>query len=179
MKKLRLTVLVCLTAAMFFPTRSEAIGLSGANIKAGVNLTREQSYTFYQGVGGEFDSHQWMVGTNLDLGSVMLPKLHFMPGVDVAVEEQLKIYVINTDFVYFFHQSAKGRGYAGAGIGTHLLRPDVGGGQTRISLNIPIGFQRKLSTGLGWFGELKLVIADDEQNSALQFSVGFTLGSLD
>jgi hypothetical protein len=48
-----------------------------------------------------------------------------------------------------------------------------------VTLNIPIGFQRKLGTGLGWFGELKLVIANDERDSALQFSVGFTLGSID
>jgi hypothetical protein len=194
MKHLRLAVLVCvlLTGAMAVPQNTDAIGLSGANIKAGVNLTRQQSYTFYQGVGGEFDSYQWMAGTNLDMGSVLFPKLHFMPGVDIAVatvktipagsnavvDKTLKIYVINTDFAYFFHQSAKGRGYAGAGIGTQLLRPDGEAGSTRLTLNIPIGFQRKLGTGLGWFGELKLVIADDEQNSALQFSVGFTLGSL-
>jgi len=166
--------------------------LTGANLKAGVNLTRQQSYTFYQGVGGEFDSHQWMAGTNLDLGSVVLPELHFMPGVDVVVsknktidptsnltvEKTLKIYVINTDFVYYFHQNPRGRGYAGAGIGTHLLRPDGEEGATRVTLNVPIGFQRKLGTGLGWFGELKLVIADDEQNSALQFTLGFTLGSI-
>jgi hypothetical protein len=202
MKQLQVVFLFCtvLIAAMLFPQRTDAIGLSGANIKAGVNLTRQQSYTFYQGVGGEFDSHQWMVGTNLDLGSVWLPKLHFMPGVDFAlasvktvvpginaqgqtistvVDKTLKIYVINTDFVYFFHQSPRGRGYAGAGIGTHLVRPDGEAGSTRVTLNIPIGFQRKLGTGLGWFGELKLVIANDERDSALQFSVGFTLGSID
>jgi hypothetical protein len=87
MKQLQVVFLFCtvLIAAMLFPQRTDAIGLSGANIKAGVNLTRQQSYTFYQGVGGEFDSHQWMVGTNLDLGSVWLPKLHFMPGVDFAL----------------------------------------------------------------------------------------------
>lgn len=201
MKQL-VTFLFCavIIATMLFPQRTEAIGLSGANIKAGVNLTREQSYTFYQGVGGEFDSHQWVVGTNLDLGSMMLPKLHFMPGVDFAlantkvivpgtnamgqtvntvVDKALKIYVINTDFVYFFHQSPRGRGYAGAGIGTHLLRPEGEAGSTRVTLNVPIGFQRKLSPGLGWFGELKLVIANDERDSALQFSVGFTLGSIE
>jgi hypothetical protein len=174
-------VVVCAAfcLGLFFSKPTEAIGLSGANIKAGVNLTREQSYTFYQGVGGEFDSHQWVAGTSLDLGSIVLPNLHFTPGIDIAVQSQLKVYVINTDFVYFFHQNAKGRGYAGAGIGTHLLRPDVGATDTQISLNVPIGFQRKLGTGLGWFGEIKLVIADDERNSALQFSVGLTLGSLE
>ena len=202
MKPLQVVFLFCavIITTMLFPQRTDAIGLSGANFKAGVNLTRQQSYTFYQGVGGEFDSHQWMVGTNLDLGSVMLPKLHFMPGVDFAlasvkaiapstdpnnpggttiVDKTLKIYVINTDFVYFFHQNPRGRGYAGAGISTHLLRPDGEAGSTRVALNIPIGFQRKLGTGLGWFGELKLVIANDERDSALQFSVGFTLGSIE
>lgn len=194
--KLFALVLGFLLCLMANPKQSHAIGLSGANIKAGVNLTRQSSYNVFQGVGGEFDSHQWMVGTSFDLGALFLPKLHFMPGADFAianvqvpqantngqpqfVDETLKIYVINTDFVYFFHQSAKGRGYAGAGIGTHLIRPNSGPGDTKITLNVPIGFQRKLGSGLGWFGELKLVIADDERDSALQFSVGFTLGSLE
>ena len=71
MKHLRLAVLVCvLLTGATLPQNTGAIGLSGANIKAGVNLTRQQSYTFYQGVGGEFDSYQWMAGTNLDMGSV-------------------------------------------------------------------------------------------------------------
>ena len=198
MKQLQqLTFLVCtlLTVTMLFPQSGEAIGLSGANIKAGVNLTRQQSFNQLQGIGGEFDSHQWVGGTNLDLGSVVLPALHFMPGVDfaiantnviipgstgsaISVDKTVKIYIVNTDFVYFFHQNARGRGYAGAGIGTHLVRPEGEAGSTRVTLNIPLGFQRKLGTGLGWFGELKLVIADDEQNSALQFSLGFTLGSI-
>ena len=50
---------------------------------------------------------------------------------------------------------------------------------TRISLNIPVGVQRKLTKGLGWFGEMKLVIADDEVDSSFRFSFGLMFGSGD
>lgn len=176
-------LMVCL------PHQTNALGLSGLRVKAGVNLTREQQFSQLQGLGGQFDSHRWMLGSNLDLGSLILPKLHFVPGVDFVVEEKLRVYVINTDFVYFFSQSPKGRGYAGAGFGTHLYRPTATGvaaaaavgasaqSDTKISLNVPIGYQHTVGAGLAWFGEVKLVIADDEQDSALQFSVGFNFGS--
>ena len=161
------------------PQPADAFGMSGIGIKAGVNLTREQSYTFYQGVGGQFDSHRWMLGSTLDMGSFLLPKLHFVPGVDFVVQDNLKIYVANADCVYFFHQSPKGRGYAGGGFATHFYRVSGGPNDTKISLNVPLGFQRKLGDGMAWFGEMKLVIADDEKDSALQFSVGFAFGSMD
>jgi len=173
----------------FLPQQTDALGLSGLRIKAGVNLTREQQFSQLQGFGGQFDSHRWMLGSNLDLGSLILPKLHFVPGADLVVEDKVRVYVINTDFVYFFSQSPKGRGYAGAGFGTHLYRPTDAGraaavaagtianSDTKISLNVPIGYQRNMGTGLAWFGEVKLVIADDESDSALQFSVGFNFGS--
>jgi len=168
-------ILVALVA-LCMPANIDALGLSGLRVKAGVNLTREQQFSSLQGLGGQFDSHRWMLGANLDLGSILLPKLHFLPGVDFVVKDQLRVYVINIDMGYFFHQSPHGRGYAGAGFGTHLFRPETDPGDTKISLNVPIGYQRKLGSGLAWFGEVKLVIADDETDSALQFTVGFNFG---
>ena len=174
---------------MAIPQGVDALGLSGLRVKAGVNLTREQQFSNLQGLGGQFDSHRWMLGSNLDMGSFLLPKLHFVPGVDFIVQETVRIYVINVDGAYFFHQSPRGRGYAGAGFGTHLYRPTDAGraaavangttatSDTKISLNVPIGYQRRLGDDLAWFGEVKLVIADDEKDSALQFSVGFNFGS--
>ena len=165
------------------PQQTDALGLSGLRIKAGVNLTREQQFSQLQGLGGQFDSHRWMLGSNLDLGSLILPELHLVPGVDFFVQDNLRVYVINVDFVYFFHQGPKGRGYAGAGVGTHLFRPQAAAvasdtkSDTKICLNVPIGYQRTVGSGLAWFGEVKLVIADDEQDSALQFSIGFNFGS--
>jgi len=132
----------------------------------------------------------------------LLPKLHFVPGADLSIrnnlqfesiqndvltsfEADLRIFVANTDFVYFFHQSPRGRGYAGGGLGIHFYRYSGApsdapiGNDTKISLNVPLGFQRKLGDGMAWFGEMKLVIADDERDSALQFSVGFAFGSME
>ena len=61
-----------------------------------------------------------------------------------------------------------------------MFRPDTPSAllrnETKGSLNIPIGFQRRLGTGLGWFGELKLVIADSQTDSSFRFSVGLLLG---
>ncbi len=160
------------------PQMSEALGV---RVKAGVDLTREQQFDTFRGFGGQFDSHRWMLGSNLDLGAFILPKLHLVPGVDLAIQENLRVYVINLDANYFFFHSPRGRGYAGIGFGTHLYRPnaeiETAFNDTKISLNLPLGYQRKLGAGLlAWFGEMKLVIADDEKDSALQFSIGLNFG---
>ena len=73
------------------PQVSDALGL---RVKAGVSLTREQQFDTIYGMGGQFNSHRWMLGGNLDLGSVMLPKLHLLPGIDIAVQENLRVYVV-------------------------------------------------------------------------------------
>lgn len=173
------------------PQVSDALGL---RVKAGVSLTREPQFTYYGGMGGQFDSHRWMVGGNLDLGSVMLPKLHLLPGMDIAAQENLRVYAVNLEAVYFFHETPVGRAYAGGGFGTHFFRPqtpsdaiepdsvgedsvDVPPNDTKISVNLPLGYQRKLSPMLAWFGEMKLIIADDEKDSALQFTIGFRFGN--
>lgn len=171
------------------PQVSDALGV---RVKAGVSLTREQQFDTFYGMGGQFDSHRWMLGGNLDLGSLMLPKLHLLPGMDIAVQENLRVYAVNLDVVYFFHQTPVGQAYFGGGFGTHFFRhkipssvaesdtvePSVDRPQndTKISLNVPLGYQRKLGPMLGWFGEMKLIIADDEKDSALQFTIGFHFG---
>ncbi len=178
--------------ALCVPQTADALGLG---VKAGVSLTREQQFDTIYGMGGQFDSHRWMLGSNLDLGSVILPNLHLLPGMDIAVQENLRVYVANLDVVYFFHQTPVGRAYIGGGFGTHFFRPqiapdtdtiapdpaseDIEGPQndTKISVNIPLGYQRKLGPVLSWFGEMKLIIADDEKDSALQFTIGFHFGN--
>ncbi len=176
------------------PQRGDALGLG---VKAGVSLTREPQLNAFYGMGGQFDSHRWMLGGNLDLGSVILPKLHLLPGMDIAVKENLRVYIVNLDVVYFFHQSPVGRAYVGGGFGTHFFRPKIASdaiesdtavegaedlsrdrpqNDTKISLNIPLGYRRKLGPMLAWFGEMKLTIADDEKDSALQFTIGFHFG---
>ena len=102
------------------PQRGDALGLG---VKAGVSLTREPQFDTFYGMGGQFDSHRWMLGGILDLGSVILPKLHLLPGMDIAVKENLRVYIVNLDVVYFFHQSPVGRAYVGGGFGTHFFRP--------------------------------------------------------
>ncbi len=177
------------------PQMANALGLG---VKAGVSLTREQQFDTFYGMGGQFDSHRWMLGGNLDLGSVMLPKLHLLPGMDIAVQENLRVYVVNLDVVYFFHQTPVGRAYVGGGFGTHFFRPKTAldtiepdpaaeasedlslappSNDTKISVNIPLGYRRKLGPVLSWFGEIKLIIADDEKDSALQFTIGFHFGN--
>lgn len=172
------------------PQVSDALGV---RVKAGVSLTREQQFDTFYGMGGQFDSHRWMLGGNLDLGSVILPFLHLLPGVDIAVQENLRVYAVNLDVVYFFHQTPVGSAYFGGGFGTHFFRPKIASdaiepaptgeasadgpqNDTKISLNLPLGYQRKLGPLLSWFGEMKLVIADDEKDSALQFTIGFHFG---
>ena len=167
--------------ALCVPQTADALGLG---VKAGVSLTREQQFDTIYGMGGQFDSHRWMLGSNLDLGSVILPNLHLLPGMDIAAQENLRVYVANLDIVYFFHQTPVGRAYIGGGFGTHFFRPKTASdaindpqNDTKISVNIPLGYQRKLGPVLSWFGEMKLIIADDEKDSALQFTIGFHFGN--
>lgn len=174
------------------PQMADALGL---RVKAGVSLTREPQFDTIYGMGGQFDSHRWMLGGNLDLGSFILPKLHLLPGMDIAVQENLRVYAVNLDVVYYFHQTPVGRAYFGGGFGTHFFRPkntiepdtavegveglsrDPLQNDTKISVNLPLGYQRKLGPMLAWFGEMKLIIADDEKDSALQFTIGFHFGN--
>ena len=191
------------------PQVSNALGL---RVKAGVSLTREQQFDTFYGMGGQFDSHRWMLGGNLDMGHFIFPGLHLVPGADLAIKkktyvdrdavngeaitikENLRVYTVNLDANYFFHESARGRGYGGIGLGVHFFRLKIereldqatpnllhlsevlNTNNTKISVNIPVGYQRKLGPMLSWFGEIKLVIADDEKDSALQFTVGFHFG---
>ena len=187
------------------PQMANALGL---RVKAGVSLTNEPQIDTFRGMGGEFNSFRWMIGGNLDLGSVMLPKLYLVPGADFAikkesyvdrgtngeaitVKEDLRVYTVSLDGNYFFHDSLRGRGYAGIGPGIHFFRLKIDreagiAGQvpvsdlqnnTKISLNFLLGYQRKLGPMLAWFGEMKAVIADDQQDSALQFTIGFHFGN--
>jgi len=159
------------------PRPAGALGFQGLGVKAGINLTREQSVSQIQGVGGSFDKARVVFGSQLNLGSMFLPKLHFVPGADVILEGDLRVFSANTEFWYFFHENSKYRGYAGGGFGVHFYRFDDNlFNQTKVTLNVPLGFQRKLGGGAAWFGEMKLVIADDESDSSLQFNVGFAFG---
>ena len=111
------------------PQVSDALGV---RVKAGVSLTREQQFDTFYGMGGQFDSHRWMLGGNLDLGSVMLPKLHLLPGMDIAVQENLRVYAVNLDVVYFFHQTPVGQAYFGGGFWNPLLSPQNSIGRSRV-----------------------------------------------
>ncbi len=159
----------------------EALGLKGLGLKVGVDLTQQELV-----LGGtSFDTASLVFGGHLDMGPFIIPKLHLVPGMDVVIQNDLKTFSINGDARYLFAQSEKTIGYAGAGIGVHLNRFDEMilnadpnfQNNTKISVNIPLGFQRKVSRGLLWFGELKLVIADDQADSSFRFSVGLTLGA--
>ena len=181
------------------PQMSDALGL---HVKAGVSLANEQQYDPWRGFGGEFNSYRWMLGSSLDLGAFILPKLHLVPGAELAikkdsyvdggtngeeitVKENLRVYTVNLDANYFFHESSRGRGYAGGGFGTHFFRfkteraadSAILSNDTKISVNGILGYQRKLSPILAWFGEMKAVIADDQKDSALQFTTGFRFGN--
>ena len=174
---LNVSVLVLLLLFMV-PRPAGALGFQALGVKAGINLTREQTVSQFQGVGGSFDKARVVFGSQLNLGSMFFPKLHFVPGADIILEGDLKIVSANTEFWYFFHESSKYKGYAGGGFGVHFYRfdGDQFNNETKVTLNVPLGFQRRLKGGTAWFGEMKLVIADDETDSSLQFNVGFAFG---
>ena len=94
--------------ALCVPQTADALGLG---VKAGVSLTREQQFDTFYGMGGQFDSHRWMLGSNLDLGSFILPNLHLLPGMDIAVQENLRVYVAIWISFTFSHQNGQSTPY--------------------------------------------------------------------
>jgi hypothetical protein len=176
---LRLSRFLVLPAILLLTNALPAhgLGLGGFGLRVGMDLAqKEVNYVS----GSQFDSARLVLGGHVDLGSIFTSKLHLVPGLDVVMEDDLRIYSINTETRYYFTKGEKASGYAGGGIGVHLYRfgsgivtttgnsPD----DTKFSLNIPVGFQRNIGQGLEWFGELKLVIADDEIDSSFRFTLG-------
>ena len=157
-------------------TTADAISFEGLGIKGGVDLSRQQVVDITGQPGGEFDSARLTCGGFLDMGSIFTSNLHLVPGGDLVVESNLKIFSGSLEAWYFFYTSESTNAYAGAGMGTHFYRTDLQPNDTKISLNIPLGFQKRLGSALSWFGEMKLVIADDESDSSFRFSVGFRIG---
>jgi hypothetical protein len=174
----RLTILVCLTF-LALPAKSDALGFSGLGASVGLDLSQSGNVAF-TGTGTSFNSARVAVGGFLNLGEVITANLDLVPGFDAVIENDLRIYSINTEVRYRFYQKNKAIGYVGGGIGIHLFRPDVGTGaadETKGSLNIPIGYQKQMSGGFGWFTEMKLVIADSQSDSSFRFSLGLVLGA--
>jgi hypothetical protein len=164
------------------PGRGDALGFGGLGASVGLDLTQSDTVipSSVTGTGTSFNSARLAVGGFLNLGEVFTANLDFVPGFDAVIESELRIYSINTEVRYRFYQKNKAIGYAGGGIGIYLIRPEPGTGadsETKGSLNIPIGYQKQMSGGFGWFTEMKLVIADSQNDSSFRFSVGLVLGS--
>ena len=164
------------------PGRAEALGFGGLGASVGLDLTQSDLAipTAVTGTGTSFNSARLAVGGFLNLGEIFTSDLDFVSGFDALIESDLKIYSINTELRYRFYQKNKAIGYAGGGIGVHLFRPQSGSGEdseTKGSLNIPIGYQKQMNGEFGWFTEMKLVIADSQNDSSFRFSVGLVLGT--
>ena len=97
-----------------------------------------------------------------------------MPGAGLVLKDDLKMYSMSWEGWYFFAQVPGLQWYVGAGPGVHIYRSDVT--EVRATLNVPLGFQKRLGKGAAWFGELKVLIADDEADSSLRFSLGVNFG---
>ena len=176
--RVAMTFAIVLTLATVLAPAARAIGLDGFGVRVGMDLSQDQvDYVN----GTQFDSARLVLGGHVDMGSLFLPKLHLVPGLDVVLQETLKTYSINTETRYYFTRSPRSSGYAGVGLGVHLNRWDQAErdaglkNDSKLSVNIPVGFQRGIGQGLQWFGELKMVIADDEADSSFRFSVGLLM----
>ncbi len=168
---------LCLVGLILFsPERdAEALGLAGLGLKVGVDLTQEKEVIVVD--GASFDTASLVLGGYLDLGEVFMEKLHLVPGVDVVLQDQQRIYSMSGDFRYYLARGGKTTGFVGLGLGTHILRSAIHGeDDTKVTLNVPLGFQRSLGGNLLWFGELKLLIGDQANDSSFRVSVGLVFG---
>ena len=174
----RMVMALIFLALLVFPGQGQALGF-GASV--GIDLSQSSTLPpSVTGTGTSFNSARLAVGGFLNLGEIFIANLDLVPGFDAVIESDRKIYVIKTEARYRFYEKNRAIGYVGGGIGIHLLRPDLGTGdanETKGSLNIPIGYQKQMSGGLAWFGEMKLVIADKQADSSFRFSLGLVLGA--
>ena len=167
---------------LVFPSKGDALGFGGIGASVGLDLAQSGTSipSSVTGSGTSFNSARFAVGGFLNLGEVFTANLDLVPGFDAVVESDRRIYSTNTGVRYKFYNKNKAIGYAGGGIGIHLFRPDVSTGasnETKGSLNIPIGYQKQMSSDFGWFTEMKLVIADSQNDSSFRFSLGLVLGT--
>jgi hypothetical protein len=164
-----------------FPSKVDALGFGGIGASVGLDLSQSGTMipSSYSSSGTAFNSARFAVGGFLNMGEVITTNLDLVAGFDAVVESDLRIYSINTEVRYKFFNKNKAIGYVGAGIGIHLFRPEAetGADETKGSLNIPIGYQKLMRSDFGWFTEMKLVIADSQNDSSFRFSLGLVLGT--
>lgn len=170
---------------LFAAPGAYALGFRNLSVSVGLDLTQTEALSApatISGVGADFDSARLVFGSSFNGGEILAANLDLVPGLDVVFQDDLKIYSINLGLRYRFFQWEGGNAYVGASAGAHLVRPEIVtplfGNQTRGSLNIPVGFQRSLAAGLGWFGELKVIISDSQNDSSFRFNLGLVLGRI-
>ena len=175
----------CLVVFLIFAgTGTSAAGPSEFGISVGLDLTQTNSYLGQyttSAVGGSFDSARLAFGGYAVLGQIFVPQLKLVAGGDLVVEGDYRIFSANAEARYLFAKKGRGNGYCGGGLSLHFLRPTESGegapdSEVLFSLNLPLGFQKRLSAGMGWFGELRLVIAEEQTDSSLRLSVGLMFG---
>ena len=139
MRRSMMTVLVCVIC-LAVPSKGEALGFGGMGASVGLDLTQSSSLPgSVTGSGASFNSARLAVGGFLNLGEVITANLDLVPGFDALIESELKIYSINTELRYRFHQKNNAIGYAGGGIGIHLFRPDAATGAGPARATGPLG----------------------------------------
>ena len=106
-------------ALLVFAGSVEAIGLKGLGLKVGVDLTQQENVFG----GTSFDTASLVLGGHLDLGPVVIPKLHLVPGMDVVLQDNHRTFSLNGDARYLFIQNGKMIGYARGG---HWRSPSTG-----------------------------------------------------
>jgi len=158
---------------------------SEVGISVGLDLTQTNTYMGQyttNTVGGSFDSARLAVGGYTMLGQMFVPELRLVAGGDMVLQSDYRVFTVNAEARYLFARKGRGNGYVGGGMSVHFLRPTEAAGGTLspevlFSLNLPLGFQRRFSPAMGWFGELRLVIAEEQTDSSLRLSVGLMFGS--
>ncbi|MCZ6635246.1 MAG: hypothetical protein O7G87_17745 [bacterium] len=155
---------------------ADAVGIDGMGLKVGMDLGRQQTLGFGGTVGGEFDQVWLALGAYTDLGSAFSERFHWVSGVDLVLKDQVQIYSVSWEGWYFFGHAEGTRWYAGAGPGIHILQSNETGRDVKVTVNVPLGFQKRMGKGASWFGEMKIMIADDEADSSLRFSLGVNFG---
>ena len=122
----------------------------------------------YWGLRGgiTFDPDQVHVGAHLDAGELFRDG-HFVPNVEIGFGDNVTLVALNPELVYRFPQRSNTPWgfYVGGGLGINFISwdddlPRRDDSDTELGLNLLGGMTRRLSSGNGFFLELKLGVAD-------------------
>jgi hypothetical protein len=123
---------------------------------------------------GEDDFDQIVIGAHADMGDVAT-NTRFKPNIEIGFGSDITAIALNPELHYVFRDDPLGTAtffYMGGGIGLHIFKydfddavedalgVDVDESETDLKINLAAGVETETSSGIGYFGEVRVSFVD-------------------